>query len=51
METLLCHSLTEDQGEFAVRNEDFTPDSLTWKKRWGSARSQAADFRAWTIIC
>lgn len=48
METSLCHSLTGHRREFAVHNEDFTPDSLTWK-RWGSAKSLAAGFRAWTI--
>lgn len=32
LETLLCQSLTGDMGEFPVCDEDFTPDSLTWKE-------------------
>lgn len=36
LETLLCQSLTGDMGEFPVCDEDFTPDSLTWKERWDS---------------
>lgn len=45
-QTLLCCSLTEVQGGLAAGDEDFTPDVLTWKKRWGRAKWQAAGLRA-----